>query len=685
MKADEYSAVLARLPFGKKLPDAVYVYSIEGALPEPLRSLVVPLRQRLQLDDAFNVIKFSTDFAVSFLEYREFFTDPHPSLAAAVRVNLAAGKVKELRYDIRSNPPILHRKETLLPLDHPDRPRFAALTQQEEDAGLFDDARTIGFKANWQSLLQEKGLGYEGHSLVRLEEPRSEQPAYDEPVRVHRHRTAITRTALSKPIRQAMECGILSEGKTVFDYGCGLGTDADGLRALGYEVAAWDPAYFPDAPKKAADVVNLGYVLNVIENPVERIAVLVDAWRYARQALVVSTMISGKESYGYVREHGDGVLTSRNTFQKYFEPAEIHGLIESAFECDAFPLGIGIYAVFKDPKAGQAFLASRTRRHIDWDELSSKLGFLRPKKRTGVVDLYQTNKELLDDFWTFALNLGRIPVAGEYARDAELRERVGGPKKVHRLFLEHYGPDTFEAARKQRKEDLLVYLAAAGFQKRIPRKNLDDSLQADLVSHFGGYRQAQEEGSRLLMSLGQPSTLPDAAVELPFGWHDEVEGHFSIHSSLVSKLPAVLRVFIECGMRLYGVANEADVIKIHLKSRKLTLLSYDNFLRAPFPELQTRIKIDLPRLTVNTFEYGDGDSESRQLLFFKERFVDGSFPGRARMEQVSRRLEMLGISQTSLGPNDQNAPSKSVFEALLARYRLRPDLTKRPTSGQEKA
>jgi hypothetical protein len=72
MKANEYSAALARLPFGKKLPDAVYVYWVEAVLPEPLRSLVVPLRQRLQLDDAFNVIKFSTDFAVSFLEYRDF-------------------------------------------------------------------------------------------------------------------------------------------------------------------------------------------------------------------------------------------------------------------------------------------------------------------------------------------------------------------------------------------------------------------------------------------------------------------------------------------------------------------------------------------------------------------------------------------------------------------------------------
>jgi DNA phosphorothioation-associated putative methyltransferase len=683
MTSDEYSAAVATLPFGKKLPDAVYVFSMEGALPEPLHSLVHSLRQRLQLDDKFNVVKFSTDFAVSFLEYRDYFTDPHPPLVKAIRVNLAAGKVKELEYDIHSNPPILHRKETLLPHDHPDRRRFAALTQQEEDAGLFDDPRTIGFRANWQSLLHDKGLGYEGHSLVRLKETSLDLLVPETPVHVYRHRTAMTRSTLSKPVRQAIECGLLSDDKSFFDYGCGLGTDADGLRALGYDASAWDPAYFPDAPKKAADVVNLGYVLNVIENPPERIAVLVDAWEHTRQVLIISTMISGRESYECAREHRDGLLTSRNTFQKYFEPREIQGLIESALETDAYPLGIGIYAVFRNPKDGQAFLAARSRRNINWEQISSRLGFLRPRKRAGVIDLYEQNKDLLDEFWTVAVNLGRVPVAGEFARNAELKARIGGPRKVHRLFLDHYGPDVFEAARKQRKEDLLVYLAAAGFRKRIPLRHLDDTLQADLESHFGGYRQAQEEGTHLLMSLGEPLTLSDAAASVSFGWRDNAEGHLSIHSSLVDRLPAVLRVFIECGLRLYGVATEADIIKIHLRSRKLTFLQYDAFSRAAFPVLQTRIKIDLPRLTVSIFEYGE--PSSRQLLFFKERFVDDGFPGRSRMEQISRRVEMLGIRQSELGPNDQNAPSKPDFDALLERYRLRPDLTKRPAEVKKKS
>ena len=44
-------------------------------------------------------------------------------------------------------------------------------------------------------------------------------------VTIQRHKAAIRRTELSKPVRLAMEDGLLSESKTFFDYGCGHGDD----------------------------------------------------------------------------------------------------------------------------------------------------------------------------------------------------------------------------------------------------------------------------------------------------------------------------------------------------------------------------------------------------------------------------------------------------------------------------
>jgi len=91
-------------------------------------------------------------------------------------------------------------------------------------------------------------------------------------ITVERHRTAIRRTAISRPIRLAQERGILTPGDTLFDYGCGHGDDIRLLADSGYSASGWDPLNFDTGKKCSASVVNLGYVLNVIEAPAERSA-----------------------------------------------------------------------------------------------------------------------------------------------------------------------------------------------------------------------------------------------------------------------------------------------------------------------------------------------------------------------------------------------------------------------------
>ncbi len=675
----EYQLAVENLPYGKRLPTAKYVFTDSTTpLPDPLASLVTAIRQKFAPEGDHNLIKFHTaSYKVSLLHYPQFLEDPHPSLAEAIVIDLATGRSKRLQYAGTANPPILHRKETFVPQDHPKASLFRLLTQQEEGAGLFENTSTIGFAENWRRLLEAKHLMFRGHRLVEVsEEASTKSQNEDASVEIHRHRTAMSRTELSKPIRQAMELGVLHAKQSVFDYGCGLGTDAEGLRALGFEAAGWDPAYFPDEPKVQADVVNLGYVLNVIEDPAERVETLVDAWKHSRQILIVSTMIRGQESYEFIRDYRDGLLTARDTFQKYFDPGEIQGFIEAALEAEAHPLSMGIYAIFRDPQAAQRFLATRTRRHIDWEQLSRRLGFLRPRKKAGVVDLYERHKDLLDRFWNQVLVLGRLPQPGEFEQETELKEKIGSSKKVHRLFLEHYGADTYAAARKQRKEDLLVYLAIANFRKRVPLKALDDALQADIKSHFGTYRQAQEKGLALLFSTGQEEALEQAVAGLKFGWFDDKEGHFSIHCSLLHELPAALRIYIQCGAHLYGDPQEADIIKIHLWSKKLTFLHYDDFDRQPFPELRIRIKIDLLNRFVTVFDHAEG--KEHQLLFFKERFLSAGDPLRAKAEVISGRLRKLGLQLESLGSNDQNAPSKEQFETLIDQAGLTRQLIRKP-------
>jgi hypothetical protein len=93
---------------------------------------------------------------------------------------------------------------------------------------------------------------------------------HDPPVAIARHKTALTRYDLSKPVKSLLEYGILRNGMSFFDYGCGQGSDVKGLQGLGYQAEGWDPVFRPNVPKRQADIVNLGYVVNVIEDPADK-------------------------------------------------------------------------------------------------------------------------------------------------------------------------------------------------------------------------------------------------------------------------------------------------------------------------------------------------------------------------------------------------------------------------------
>jgi DNA phosphorothioation-associated putative methyltransferase len=658
--AAEYRHALDALPFGKRLPGAVYLIDPgnDSRIPSLLRITAAELRKRLEISDEFNLLKFHTASPkISFLAYPDFEKHPHPALAESVIVDLVTGKTRRDDYRTRANPPILHRKETFLPPEHPLHGKFAKLTRQEETAGLLDDTARIGFRINWERILAEKGLGFKGHRLVENAVAGIPSVPATPKKKIHRHKTALVRREISKPVKTLLELGQLRRGESFFDYGCGHGGDVVAIEKLGHESTGWDPVHAPEVAKQAADVVNLGFVLNVIEDPAERVEALLDAWQHTRRALLVSTLIAGQEAYGDILTYGDGVITRRDTFQKFFEPAEIQALLEDTLHTEAVPVGLGIYLVFRDTADLHDFLASRARRFIDWESLSRKLGLLRALKAKR--DPYDTHRELLDDFWESVLVLGRIPRDEEFDRLLEVRQACGSLPRALQLFIDRFGEPTFVAARQRRKEDLLVFIAAAQLRRKIPFNQLSLRLQRDLRAFFGSYANAEEKARELMFAAGDSDELEIAAAQLDFGFLDPREGHFTVHRSLLDELPVILRVYVECAARLYGDPREADLIKIHLHSRKLTFHYYKDFDAAPLPELLTRIKIDLKRLFVTVIDHTNGSEH--QLLFFKERFLAKNHPDRSKMNRFSAKLHKLGLREDEIG----YGPSKEKWERLI--------------------
>jgi hypothetical protein len=720
MTLPEYKAAIYQVPFGKRLPTALYVFrDARPSLGTALDNLVAQAAAVFQVGSECNLLKLRTDeLKLSFLAYPEFFATAHPALRQAVTVDLRTGKARHSDYTANPNPPILHRKESFLPADHPCRGEFEALTRQEEAAGLYERPETIGFKLNWERLLAEKGLVIEGHSLRRAEPAASNGAPTPKPAEVHRHKTALTRYDLSKPVKSLLEYGLLKPGSSLFDYGCGQGADVNGLQALGYQAEGWDTVHRPEVGKRDADVVNLGYVVNVIEDPAERLEALVDAYRHARRLLVISGLICETVERATAAVLGDGVLTKRNTFQKYFEQGELQQYIEDALDCTAVPVALGIFYVFRDPVEQQDFLSARSRRAIDWAQISARLGLGGPQTlwkalyeenkellngfgglalalgrfpgpdefgaledvtsrlgsakralrafvqgggaegvswdeirvRFGIGQpprrrwevLYEEHRELLDGFWNLMLQLGRLPEPGEFPQTGELRATIGSPKQALRMFVQKGGGEEVRRAAENRKRDLLVYVALANLRRRVPFGHLSLSLRSDIRAFFGNYKRALEKGVELLYAAGDPGEIELACEGLELGWQDEQALY--VHRSLVDQLPPVLRAYVGCAGTLFGDVSQADVVKIHKASGKVTFLVYDDFEGKALPELRYRIKVNLRTRWVQVFDH----SQDGQLLYFKERFLGANHPGRAEMEALSAKMRKLGFDEGTL-------------------------------------
>ena len=119
----------------------------------------------------YNVIKISLptrNYAggeVTFLQYRNFMDSPFPELVQSCKLDPLSPRPGDKDYKpprilhFKShNPPILHRKERLLPVDHPEYEKARAVTRKCEDAGLFRDSKRIGHKLAWEKLLKAAGL-----------------------------------------------------------------------------------------------------------------------------------------------------------------------------------------------------------------------------------------------------------------------------------------------------------------------------------------------------------------------------------------------------------------------------------------------------------------------------------------------------------------------------------------------
>ena len=307
----------------------------------------------------------------------------------------------------------------------------------------------------------------------------------------NRGKTAISRTDYSRPIKAALADGLIDREVTFLDYGCGRGDDVRHLGLRGVRSWGWDPAHRQDGALAPAQIVNLGYVVNVIENPEERARSLERAWSYAQRALIVSArLVSETPELGSVARYGDGFVTSIPTFQKFYEQAELKYWIEEHLPEPAVAAGPGVFYVFRDPSDRIGFLASRYRRRGSQFIPSVQISI-------------DEHKDLLQPVIQFFEERGRPPAEDELDDVAPIIERFGSLRRALRLVERAQVPDAWSRITTARGEDLLIFLALSRFDGRPRFGQLPLAVRRDIRAIFSSYRRACQEADVALLAVGE--------------------------------------------------------------------------------------------------------------------------------------------------------------------------------------
>jgi DNA phosphorothioation-associated putative methyltransferase len=470
-----------------------------------------------------------------------------------------------------------------------------------------------------------------------------------EALEIERHRAAIARIELSRPVRLAIEWAILHNDTTFFDYGCGHGGDVRRVASLGYTSAGWDPYYHAEAPLIPADVVNLGYVLNVIEDTEERRQALCKAWELTQSVLIVSAQVLVNAPSKTQLAYGDGILTRRNTFQKYYEQEELKQYIDETLNVDAVPVALGIYFVFRDQAEKESYKAIRFFSNASTPKVTI------PTKR------FEDYQEMLQPLMEFYTKRGRLPVKGELENEEQLLIEFGNFRRAFAVILQSTDEAQWDAIAYRRSLDIQVYLALSRFPHRPYLYQLPPEIRHDIKAFFGRYEDACEVADEKLFSLGNPQVLKAACDKSKIG--KRTRSALYIHVSALQELDPLLRIYEGCASRNVGRLDGADLIKFCTDTPQICYLFYPEFDTDPHPALKSSIIIDFLTLKRTYRDYSK--RENPPILHRKETFVTPNYPLYNKFAKLTQKEMSLGLLE-----NKSEIGTRQGWQECLAAHKV---------------
>ena len=448
------------------------------------------------------------------------------------------------------------------------------------------------------------------------------------------------RYSLSRPLTLAMSHRLISPSSKVLDYGCGRGTDIRLLQKAGIHASGWDPHFRPEDPLRPADCVNLGYVLNVIEDPAERAATLQNAFQLAEKVLIVAVRV--EQALGDAPEFSDGVLTKVGSFQKLYTQQEFKDYLRAILGLQPHMASLGIAYIFKDSQAESDYLAH--------------LSLYRPISFRERVRSEFSKDRTAQRYLSLTRTLGRAPLGIEFTPMSRLIERYGSVQRVERIASSLLNADALASAREEKRVNFLTYIAMLRLQGLTPPpiRILPDEIQADIKMLWPSYKASIQAGTDFLFELGKPGIIQQQCKQAIVG--KRLPESLYVHKTAEAQLPPLLRLMILTARQIVGEV-EYDLIKIGLDGRKLSFLRYPDFEGIAHPVLAYSVRVYLPTASYGIKNFSN--SENPPILHRKESFLDSLHPRHAEFAQLSAQEEELGLlSRSDIG-------TRNGWEALL--------------------
>lgn len=435
-----------------------------------------------------------------------------------------------------------------------------------------------------------------------------------------RRLTAISRAGLSVPARQAVIDRQVAPGRSVLDYGCGRGDDVRALQHLDCAAVGWDPFYQPDAKLEPADVVLLTYVLNVIEDPGERRKTLKAAWDLAGTVLVASARLTWEKSKVKGEAFGDGLLTSRQTFQHLFRASELRNYVEEVTGVRTVSAAPGVVYAFKDERARLSYLAQRIVPDAEW---------LASEDTTSAIAAVVDHVE----------RRGRMPRMEEMPQPmAELLSHLR-PSELSRLARDSTDQAKADEGAKRSTLNTLLFLAVELFNGRGPFSSLPLSVQLDVRAFFSSYKEACQRSDRLLLKLRDDVYVRGAMNASTVGKLTPTALY--VHQRAVERMPTVLRLYEHCASIAAGRPQEWTVAKLRHQGRAVSWLDYPDFDADPHPRILSSYQVDLRTLETSHTSYAN--STNRPLLHRKHEFLAPGDPDSEKYERLTAAEVRAGL------------------------------------------